>query len=125
MAEALKFNPENTEREKTRQELLEKLKGLLEWDEEIPEKRIPSLEEKDFLRYKVRTAWFTDVLVCTELAIEQELLSRTLKDQYAELLTKCSSKEFRKRDHTREDIDEMNQFLIQVINELEQQDGGV
>lgn len=119
MAEALKFNPDNPEREKTRRELLERARKLLDWSEEIPEERVPN-RNTEFQKYKIRTAWFSNVLVYASLARDANLLSETTRDRYDEILKKFGNAEFGIRDHSRGDIDETNQYLIQVISELEE-----
>jgi len=125
MAETLQFDPGDPKGEKTGLELLERAKKLLDWSEEIPDNRI-SGRDPEFRKYKVRNAWFSNVLAYANLAIDAVLLSETTRNCYVEALKKFSNKEFRIRNHTRDDIDEMNQFLVQVINELEgRQDGRV
>jgi hypothetical protein len=126
MSETLEHNPEDSKREKNRQELLEKLRGLMEWSEEIPEEKVPTKGQESFLKYKVKISWFTNVLLWAELAKNARLLSQNSSDRYYELKRKFDTSEFRNRNHTREDIEEMNQFLQDVIYELEgNQDGRV
>lgn len=126
MAETLTVhNPEDSKREKNRQDFLERLRSFMEWSEEIPKEKVPTVGQKVFLEYKVKISWFANVLLWTELAKNAGLLSQSSSDRYYELKRKFDTDEFRTRNHTREDIDEMNQFLLQVINDLEDQNGGV
>lgn len=124
MAERLTHNPEISQKERDRLEILKRIQDMLGWSEEIPERQVPT-GPMTFQEYKIRDSWFSSGLALTSLARDNELLSETTSKRYAEVLRKFTGKEFSARGQNKDDIDEMNQFLLQVIEDLEEQHGEV
>lgn len=124
MAETLTQNPEDLKREEDRQEIIKRLKDLLIWNNEIPEEIITCKSPDP--RYKIRRGWFAAVLTIMQWANNEKLLSPNSSDRLCQMLKLHQSKEFKARDKTAQDIEEIDEFIDEVIRELEgNQDGRV
>jgi hypothetical protein len=120
MAEVLKSDPEKSEQDKI--DILSKLKELREWNGDISEERMSSTSEDT--HYKVRKNWFASVLALTELADEWHLLGEDLSSRFRKLSEKYCNEDFRLRDTTAQDIEEIDKFLREVIGKLEGNQNG-
>lgn len=100
-----------------RQKLLQELLRLRdEYSGEIPDRIVSSTDDQG---YKVRKGWFSLVTGNLELGMEQGLVSQKLVEKAEQFADKYCMGDFAARLTTKEDIDEADALLNEVIEELE------
>jgi hypothetical protein len=103
-----------------RKKILEGLKALREWSEKQHDERLSSISDESIRNNKHRNAWFTNVYGYMQIAQRAGFL-----DQKLILKVAAFKKRFikDKQGHnwtTRKHIEEMNNYLDESIEKLEQ-----
>ena len=106
--------------EATRVLCLEKLRHAVEdYDDTIPEERVPSFGQQQFIKAKVRSGWFMSILGYVDTAHDYGLIPEDLWQEQQRLEAKYLNPEFSRRPTTAEDINEMDGFARRIISILE------
>lgn len=112
------FSPATPEIEiSQRDEYLQVFNRLLNnYSDRIPEEIVASNSSP---YYKVRKGWFMSVIGQVENAVDDDLISPEVRKRLEEMKGKYCIREFHDRMTERADIDEMNQFIDEVIADIQ------